>query len=85
MDVIAHMQAIPSIGTITEAKSKKQVQLELDMYFDELMHIATGTNLEINANTMRQYVASPFSLKNIMHTLSDKLDRGAKSMYLDAT
>lgn len=41
MDVIVCMHVIPSIGTFTEEKKKNQVQLELDMYFDELMCIAT--------------------------------------------
>lgn len=52
MDVIVHMHAIPSIGTFTEEKTENQVRLELDMYFDELMRIATNTDLEINADTM---------------------------------
>ncbi len=67
-----------------EAKSKSQVQLELDMYFDELMHAATNTNLEISVDTMHPYVAGLAALKNMMHMLSDELERGAKLEYPDA-
>ena len=45
MDVIVHMHAIPFIGTLTKAKTKNQVRLELDMYFDQLMRIATSADL----------------------------------------
>jgi len=34
MDIIMCMHVIPSIGTLTEVKSKNQHRLELDMYFD---------------------------------------------------
>lgn len=85
MDVIVQMHVIPSIGTLTEANSKNQVRLELDMYFDDLMCVATSANLEISANTMHQYVVGLDALKTMMHMLSDELDRCAKSVYLDAT
>jgi len=45
MDVILHMHAISSIDTLTKAKTKNQFWLELDMYFDKLMRIATSTDL----------------------------------------
>lgn len=79
MDVIMRMHTIPSIGTLTEAKSKNQVWLELDMYFDELMCVATS------ADTIHQCVVVLAALKTMMCMLSYELDRGAKSMYLDAT
>ena len=85
MDVIVRMHTIPSMSTLTEVKTKDQVQLELDMYFDELMHISTNTHLEISAYTMRQYVAGLTTHKTMMHMLLDELDRGAKLVYLDAT
>jgi len=55
------------------------------MYFDELMRITTNTQLEISADTMHQYVVGPATLKTMMHMLSDELDKGAKSVYPDAT
>lgn len=84
MDVIMHMHVIPSIGTPTKEKTKNQVRLELEMYFDELMHITTSTDLEINIDTMHQYLSSLTALKNMMRMLSDELDRGAKSLYPNA-
>lgn len=85
MDAIVCTHAIPSIGTLTEVKTKNQVRLELDMYFDEFMRIATNADLEINADTMHHYVIGPATLKTMMHMLADKLYRGAKSVYSDAT
>lgn len=53
------------------------------MYFDQLMHVATSTDLPVSADTMNQYVVGPTALKTIMCILFDKLDIGAKSVYLD--
>ncbi len=55
------------------------------MYFNKLMCMVTSTHLEISIDTIHQYVASLATLKTMMHMLSDELDRGAISMYLDAT
>lgn len=76
MDVVVHAHAIPSIGTLTQAKTKAQVQLELDSYFDELMHITTSLDLPISADTMHKYVVGPVAWKTMMHMLLDELDRG---------
>lgn len=79
-----HMHAIPSTGTLTEAISKNHVRVELDMYFHELMCIATSADMEISANTMHQYVVGPAALKNMMCMLSKELERGVKLVYLDS-
>ena len=71
MDVVVYAHAIPSIRTLTEAKKKAQVLLELDSYFDELMCIATSPDFVISANTMHQYVFGSVALKTMMHMLSD--------------
>lgn len=39
MDVFVCTHALPSIRELTEAKMKAQVPLELDSYFEKLMHI----------------------------------------------
>ena len=52
MDVVVRAHVIPSIGTLTEAKTKNQVRLEMKTYIDELMHIALCVDLAINANAM---------------------------------
>ena len=72
-----HVHTIPYIGTLIEAKTKAQVQMEIDSYFDELMHIATSADLVINVDTMHQYVIGPTALKTMICILSDELDRGA--------
>ena len=77
MDVVVHTHAIPSIGTLTQAKTKAKVRLELDSYFDELMHISTSPDLPISANIMHKYVVGLTALKTMMCMLSDELDRGA--------
>ena len=85
MDVVVHTHVISSIGTLTKEKIKAQVQLELDTYFDELMCIATSANLAISADTMHQCVIVLAAFKTMMCMLLDKLDRGARAMYPDAT
>jgi len=85
MDVVVHAHAIPSIGTLIEAKTKAQVRRELESYFDELMRIATSADLAISADTMHQYVVGLVALKTMMRMLLDELDRGARAAYLDAT
>ena len=66
MDVFVHTHAIPSIGTLTQAKIKAHVRLELDSYFDKLMFITTSPDLVISEDTMRKYVAGPLTLKTMM-------------------
>lgn len=85
MDGIVHTHAILAINTLIEVKTKNQVQLELEMYFDQLMHIVTSGNLDMRTNTMHRYVVAPASLKTMMRMLSDELHRGVKSVYPDAT
>ncbi len=55
------------------------------MYFYELMHTATNTQLEIIVDTMHQYVVVSTTLNNMIHMLSNELDKGAKLVYQDAT
>ena len=79
-----HTHAIPSLRTLTQAKTKKHVQQEIDSYFDELMHTATSPDFPISVDIICKYVASPATLKIMMHMLTNKLDRGARAVYPDA-
>ena len=79
-----HTHAIPSLGTPTQANTKKQFQQELDSYFDELMLMATNLDLPISEDIMRKYVVGPSTLKTMMRMLIDKLDKGARAMYPNA-
>lgn len=56
MNVILHTHVIPSIDTLTKVKTKSEERLKLDMYFDQLICVATRAELEINKDTMHQYV-----------------------------
>lgn len=76
-----HAYVIPSLGTLTQAKTKKQVQQELDSYFDKLMCVATSPDLTIYADIMCKYVAGLTTLRKMMHMLSDELERGAQAVY----
>jgi len=84
IDDVVHAHVIPSTGTLTKAKTKNQVRLELDKYFEDLMCIATSEDLVISVDTMHQYVIGLATLKTLMHMLSHELDRGAKSAYPNA-
>ena len=85
MHVIVRTHEIPPIWHTHRGKDKKQVQLDLNMYFNKLMRTTTSTCLEINADTMHQHVVGPVVTKNTMHMLLDELDGGAISVYPDAT
>lgn len=63
MHVIIHTHDIPPIRHTHQGKDKKQVQLELNMYSNKLMHIATDTCLESSVETMHQHVVSPIALE----------------------
>lgn len=54
------------------------------MYFDDLMCIATSADLQMSGDTMENNVVGMTSINTIMHMLSDKLDRDAKSVHPDA-
>jgi len=54
------------------------------MYFEHVMHLATNAHLEINTDTMHQYVDGLAALKTMMHMLTNELDRDPKIVYLDA-
>ena len=56
MHVIVCMHAILPIWHTHRGKDKKQVWLELNMYFDKFMCMVTQKHLEISRNTMHQYV-----------------------------
>jgi len=83
MDVVVCEHAIPSIGTLIQVKTKAQVRLELDLYFKELMFIATSPDFPIKVDIMHKYVASMAALKTTMCILSDELDKGSQEVYLD--
>jgi len=84
MDVIVQTHTIPSLGTLTQAKIKKQVRQELDLYFDELICTATNPTFSISADIICRYIVGMATLKTMMCMLLDELDKGTQALYLDA-
>lgn len=84
MEDVMHTYAIPSLGTLTEAKTKKQVQQELDSYFNELMRVATSPDFPISVDIMHKYVARLTRLRTMLRIVSDELQRGVQVVYMDA-
>ena len=80
MDVIVHMHASPPIWHTHQGEDKKQVQLELNMYFGKLMCMTTSTHLKISKDTMHQCVSSSASPKKTMFMIADDLDEGDEPM-----
>ena len=82
MHVIVCTHEILPIQHTHQGKDKKQVQLELSMYFDKLMRMTTSTHLKINMDTMHQCVVGSAAPKKTMHMLADELDEGAIAMQM---
>ena len=78
MHVIVRTHAIQPIQHTHQGEHKKQVQLELNMYFDKLMCMTTITHLKISTDNMHQCVSNSTVPKKIMRILADKLDEGAE-------
>jgi len=81
MHVIVHTHAIQLIQHTHESEDKKQVQLELNMYFGKLMRMTSSTHLNIITYTMHKCVAGSTAPKKTMRMLADELDEGAKPMH----
>ena len=85
MHVIVRTYAILPFWHTHQGEDKRQVRQAMNVYSDKFMRTTANTCLEISADTMHQYVASPTALKTMMCMLSKVLDRGAISVYTDAT
>ncbi len=64
MDVVVCTHAIPSLVTLTQAKTKKKVQLEFDSYFDELMRIAMSLDFPISLDIMHKFFVFPSHIED---------------------
>lgn len=84
MHVIVRTHPIPPIYYIDRDEDKKQVQLELNIYFEKLTWPTTSTCLEITIDTMHQHVVSPVTPRMTMCMLSDELYGGDIAVYPDA-
>ena len=81
MHVIVHTHVIPHIWHTHRGEDKKQVQLELNMYFNKLMRMTTNTHLKISIDIMHQCVVGLVAPKKTMHMLANELEEGAKPMH----
>ena len=84
MHVIVRMHAIQPIHHAHQGEDKKQVELELNMYFSKLMPMTTNTHLKIEINTMHECVTGSATPKKTMCMQKYELDEGATPMHLDA-
>ena len=81
MHVIVRMHAFQPIQHTHQGEDKKQVQLELNMYFGKLMHMTTNTHLKISMDTMLKCVFGAAAPKKTMRILADELDKVSKPMH----
>ena len=81
LDVIVRMHRISSIGSLTKAKHKNQVQLVIDRYMEKLRREATNDDLELNTPNIHKHIDGPVMVKTMLHMLQDELDKGSKTIY----
>lgn len=72
-----------SISTLTKAKEKNQVRLDLDVYLDQLMLTTTNIDLLVNIDNMQTYIVNLALLKTKMCMLQDEFNQGSKLVYLE--
>jgi len=81
MHVIVHTHAIQPVQHTHQGEDKKQVQMDLNMYFDKLMRMTIGKHLKISIETMHQCVAGSAVPKKTMCMLIYELDEGPEPMH----
>ena len=74
------MNSILSISSLTKAKYKNQVQLEIGRYMEQLRREATRDDLELNACNMQKYIGGPVKVNIILLMLQNELDIGLKTI-----
>jgi len=60
---------IQSIGSLTEARPKNQVQLEAGEYMEQLRQEATREGLDFITHKMHKYIGGPFIVNTMLHML----------------
>jgi len=81
LDVMVRTHMIPSIGSLTDAKTKNQVILEIDEYLTQLRREATIEDLELSAHNIQKYIDGINMVKNMFFMLHNELDIGSKTIY----
>lgn len=66
LDVMVRKNRIPSIGSLTDAKTKNQVSLDIDEYLEKLRREATKEELELNAHNMQKYISGPVKVNTML-------------------
>lgn len=70
-----------SIGMLTKAKEKNPSKLQIDVYFDQLMLMATNANFQFIADKMHMYISSLALLRTKLCMLQQELHKGSKLVY----
>lgn len=83
LDVMVRIRRIPSISSLTDAKPKKQVQLEINECLEKLRWEATREYLELSAHNMKNYIGGPIMVDTMFLMLQNDLDTGSKTIYRD--
>ena len=62
---------ILSIGSLTEAKHKNQVQLEIVGYMEKLRREVTLDDLELSEHNMQKYIGGLVMVNTMLHILQN--------------
>lgn len=81
LDVVVRTHQISLVGFLTKSKSKNQVWKEIKEYLEQLRHIATREDLELNKQNMQNFIGGPIQVKTMLFMLQNKLDTSFKTMY----
>ena len=59
LDVLVKTHKIPSVGSLTKVKPIKQVWQEIEEYLEQLIHIPTKEDLDLNKQNIQNYIGGP--------------------------
>lgn len=83
LDFLVKAHGIPSVGSLTKAKHRHQVSQEIEEYLEQLRQIATKEDLEMNRQTMQNYIDGPIQIRRMFLLLERDVKTRSKSLYLD--
>lgn len=63
------MSKMSSFGSLTKAKHKNQVRLEVVRYMEQLRQEATNDDLELSTKNMQKYTGGPIMVNTMLHML----------------
>lgn len=84
LDILVRTHHIPSVGSLTKAKPKNQVQQEINEYLEQLIQNAIKEDLELDKQNMQKYVDGPVQVREMLLMLQNELKNGSKTLYLNS-